>query len=85
MDCYDDVEPEIKGFNLWGNVAFGAYVPFKGSPIVLNAGVKLDYPFMSFGTINAANNLPDGKAGLLQNGGKVIIPSVEVGLVYTLK
>jgi peptidoglycan hydrolase CwlO-like protein len=85
MNCYDGVEPEIKGFNLWGNVAFGAYVPFKGSPIVLNAGVKLDYPFMGFGTINAASNLPDGKAGLLQNGGKVIIPSVEVGLVYTLK
>lgn len=85
MDCYVDVEPEIKGFNLWGNVAFGAYVPFKGSHVVLNAGVKLDYPFMGIGTFNAANNLPDGKAGLLQNGGKVIIPSVEVGLVYTLK
>ena len=85
MDCYDDVKPEIKGFNLWGNVAFGAYVPFKGSHIVLNAGVKLDYPFLGIGTFNAVNNLPDGKAGLLQNGGKVIIPSVEVGLVYTLK
>ena len=85
MDCYDDVEPEIKGFNLWGNLAFGAYVPFKGSHVVLNAGVKLDYPFLGIGTINAVNNLPDGKAGLLQNGGKVIIPSVEVGLVYTLK
>ena len=85
MDCYNGVEPEIKGFNLWGNVAFGAYVPFKGSPVVLNAGVKLDYPFMGFGSFNTVNNLPDGKAGLLQNGGKVIIPSVEVGLVYTLK
>ena len=85
MECYDDVEPEIKGFNLWGNVAFGAYVPFMGSHIVLNAGVKLDYPFLGIGTFNAVNNLPDGKAGLLQNGGKVVIPSVEVGLVYTIK
>ena len=85
MECYDGVEPEINGFNLWGNVAFGAYVPFKGSHIVLNAGVKLDYPFMGIGTFNTTDNLPDGKAGLLLNGGKVIIPSIEVGLVYTLK
>ena len=85
MDCYEGVEPEINAFNLWGNVAFGAYVPFKGSPIVLNAGVKLDYPFMSIGTFNAVDNLPNGNAGLLVNGGKVIVPSVEVGLVYTFK
>ncbi len=85
MDCYEGVEPEIGMFNLWGNAAFGAYVPFKGSHVVLNAGVKLDYPFLGIGTFNASNNLPDGKAGLLQNGGKVIIPSVEVGLVYTIK
>ena len=84
MDCYEGVEPEMGSFNLWGNVAFGAYVPFKGSPVVLNAGVKLDYPFMSVGTINAAN-LPNGKSGLLQNSGKVVVPSIEVGLVYTLK
>ena len=85
MDCYEGVEPEVKGFNLWGNVAFGAYVPFKGSHIVLNAGAKLDYPLMGIGTINTTDNLPDGKAGLLQNGGKVVVPSIEVGLVYTLK
>ena len=85
MDCYEGVEPEVKGFNLWGNVAFGAYVPFKGSHIVLNAGAKLDYPIMGIGTINTTDNLPDGKAGLLQNGGKVVVPSIEVGLVYTLK
>ena len=85
MDCYEGVEPEVKGFNLWGNVAFGAYVPFKGSHIVLNAGVKLDYPFMGMGTIKTTDNLPDGKAGLLQNGAKVVVPSVEVGLVYTIK
>ena len=85
MDCYEGVEPELKGFNLWGNVAFGAYVPIKGSYVVINAGVKLDYPIMGIGTINTTNTLPDGKAGLLQNGGKVVIPSVEVGLIYTLK
>lgn len=85
MDCYEGVEPEVGGFNLWGNLAFGAYVPFKGSPVVLNAGVKLDYPFMSIGTIPTADKLPNGQSGLLQNGGKVVIPSIEVGLVYTLK
>lgn len=85
MDCYESVEPEVEMFNLWGNAAFGAYVPFKGSHIVLNAGVKLDYPFLGIGKFNVSNNLPDGKAGLLQNGGKVIVPSVEVGLVYTIK
>lgn len=85
LECYESVKPEINVFNLWGTVAFGAYVPFKGSPIVLNAGVKLDYPFMSIGSFNGVDNLPDGKAGLLQNGGKAIIPSIEVGLVYTLK
>lgn len=85
MDCYDGVEPEISAFNLWGTVAFGAYVPFKGSPIVFNAGVKLDYPFLTMGSFNAVENLPMGKPGLLQNGGKVVIPSVEIGLVYTLK
>ena len=85
MECYENVEPEINGFNLWGNVAFGAYVPFKGSPILLNVGVNLDYPFMSIGSINENDRLPDAKSGLLQNGGKVVIPSVEVGLVYTIK
>ena len=85
MNCYEDVEPEVKGFNMWGNVAFGAYVPFKGSQIVLNAGLKLDYPFMGIGTINTAKKLPVGEVGLLQNGGKVVIPGVEVGLVYTIK
>ena len=85
LECYENVEPEINVFNLWGTVAFGAYVPFKGSSVLLNAGVKLDYPFMSIGTINGADNLPSAQSGLLQNGGKVIIPSVEVGLVYTIK
>lgn len=85
MACYENIEPEINKFNLWGNVAFGAYVPFKGSPIVLNAGVKLDYPFMAIGSIKGSDTLPEGKSGLLQNGGKVVIPSVEFGLVYTLK
>lgn len=85
MDCYDDVAYKIITFNLWGDVAFGAYIPFKGSPIILNAGIKLDYPFMAIGSINEDEKLPDGKAGLLRDGGKVLIPSVGIGLVYTLK
>lgn len=84
LEAYKDVEAEINGFNIWGNFAFGAYVPFKGSPVVLNAGVKLDYPFMNIGSINGTEKLPDGTSGLLQQGA-VVIPSIEVGLVYTIK
>ncbi len=85
MDCYTDATPDINTFNLWGNVAVGAYVPFKGSPIVLNAGLKVDYPFMSIGSIKAGENLPNGATGLLNGSNKVVIPAFEIGLVYILK
>ena len=76
-ECYADVEPEMKSFVLWGNLAVGAYVPFKNSPLLLNAGVGLDIPFMG------AGNATEGMT-LLSNGGKTVIPSLEVGLVITL-
>ena len=78
MDCYTDVEPELSSFILWGNLAAGAYVPFGNAPLLLNAGIGLDIPFMGVGT--AAEGMH-----LLGNGGKTVIPSVEVGLVITLK
>lgn len=89
-DLYQDVEAEIRRFNLWGTLALGAYVPLsKNAPIVLNAGVKLDYSILPIGTISASGDdatmlLPDNHAGLLQNG-RMLIPSFEIGLVYTLK
>ena len=76
-ECYAAVEPEMKLFVLWGNLAVGAYVPFKNSPLLLNAGLGLDIPFMGAGTAAEGMNL-------LSKGGKAIIPSMEVGLVITL-
>ena len=78
MDCYTDVEPELSSFILWGNLAAGAYVPFGNAPLLLNAGIGLDIPFMGVGT--AAEGMH-----LLGNGGKTVIPSMEIGLVITLK
>lgn len=78
MECYDGVEPEMNSFVLWGNLAVGAYVPFGNAPVLLNAGIGLDMPFMTLGTASETIQV-------LSNGGKVVIPSVEIGLVYTLK
>lgn len=87
LDCYDaEFEPELKSFVLWGNLALGAYVPFKGSPVALNAGLKLDFPLGTFGTAAETEHfLPGSHAAVLSNGGKAVIPSVEVGVVYNLK
>lgn len=78
MECYDDVEPDLNGFVVWGNLAVGAYVPFGHSPLLLNAGLGLDIPLMGAGT--AAEGMH-----LLRNGGKAVIPTAEVGLIITLK
>lgn len=71
MDCYADYEPELSTFILWGNLALGAYVPFGDAPVLLNAGLGVDFPFMSLGEFKA--------------GAKAVIPSLELGIVYTLK
>ncbi len=87
-NAYQDVEAKIRRFNLWGTLALGAYVPLsKSAPIVLNAGLKLDYSFMPIGTLNAADakKLPDCHTGLLQGNGRMLVPSFEIGIVYTLK
>lgn len=71
-------------FNLWGNAAFGAYLPLSSS-ILFNVGAKLDYPILKTGTFDA-----DGKDRLLPDGlsiydGRMFIPSLQAGLVYTLQ
>lgn len=100
LDCYhhedfagnkvDNVSTAIKKFNLWGNVALGACVPFKVVPIVLTAGVKVELPILPIGTLSVTDDelslrLPNKHTGLLQGNGRVVIPSFELGLVYTLK
>ncbi len=81
IDCYKDgAEPNVRKFVLWGNVAAGVYVPFGKSGLVLNGGVKLDYPFMSL--IKAA----EGSSCQMENiAGKTVIPSLNIGLTYTIK
>lgn len=86
LPCYDGYEPALKSFVLWGNVALGASVPFKNSPIAFNAGLKLDFPLTGLGEAAASENfIPGTHAAVLSQGGKAIIPSVELGLVYNLK
>ncbi len=87
---YEDnsVETAINKFNLWGNLTVGAYMPLKAAPIVIKAGFKLDYPILKIGSTTFKDNgiqLPERHTGLLQNGGRVWIPSFEIGIVYTLK
>lgn len=76
-ECYDGVEPDLNGFVVWGNVAVGAYVPIKSFPLIVNAGLNLDIPLM--GTGKAVEGM-----SLLGNGGKVVVPTVQVGLVLPL-
>lgn len=85
LDCYGDLKPDVKSFVLWGNLAFGAYVPFKNSPIELNAGMKFDFPLTSFGAAANGDFLPGTQPAVLNNGGKATIMSVELGIVYNLK
>lgn len=85
LECYDELQPEVKSFVLWGNLAFGAYVPFKDSPVELNAGVKFDFPLTSFGVAANGDFIPGAHAAVLSNGGKATIMSLELGIVYNLK
>lgn len=86
-DYYEEATLNISRFNLWGNAAFGVYVPLKGTHLLLNAGVKADYSILSIGTMSISHfdGTPLRKSGILNNGSRVFIPSVEVGLVYTIK
>ena len=85
MECYNDYKPEVKSFMLWGNVALGAYMPFKDTPVELNAGVKFDFPLTKVGTAPDGNFIPGISAAVLSNGGKATIMSLQLGAVYNLK
>ncbi len=77
-ECYNEVEPDLNGFVLWGNLMLGGYMPCGNSPLLLNAGLGLDIPFMGAGKATEGMQL-------LTNGGKAVIPSFEFGLVISLK
>lgn len=88
FDCYPDAtQPELSSFVLWGNVGFGAYVPFGNSPVLLKAGAKLDMMLMSAGETTLGNGLSysPNTCNLLVGGVKLLCPSVELGLVYSIK
>lgn len=76
----------LRRFNLWGNVAVGAYLPL-GSSLMLNMGLKVDYPLIGAGTFDSE----DGDAlmphweGLLSDQHKPLVASFELGIVYTLR
>lgn len=79
FDSYaDGLSPKIKKFVLWGNVAAGVYVPFGKSGLVFNGGVKLDYPFMKIGVSTEG-------VELFNHDNKALIPSLNIGLTYTIK
>ena len=79
FDSYaDGLSPKIKKFVLWGNIAAGVYVPFGKSGLVFNGGVKLDYPFMRIGASTE-------DVELFNHENKALIPSLNIGLTYTIK
>lgn len=72
LDYYTaDNQPEASGFVLWGNAMLGAYIPLKGTQVLFNAGLGIDVPFMALTQTRA--------------GDKAVIPSCEIGMVYSLK
>lgn len=85
QDCNSiEEKPTINKFVLWGNLAVGANVALGELPIQVSAGMKIDYSIMRIGMTEKSNTVPDGQ-GLLLEGGNVLIPSVNVGLIYLLK
>ena len=76
-----------KRFNLWGNAAFGAYVPL-GSSLLFNVGAKLDYSIMKIGTFTTTTDDKDNPlytGGLLKYDDRLFIPNLQAGFVYTLR
>lgn len=67
----DENEPEVNVFVLWGNAMLGGYLPFKGTHLMLNGALGVDVPLMNLTKANA--------------GKSAVMPSFEIGLVYTLK
>lgn len=81
-----------KKFNVWGNVVFGTYLPMTSS-LLFNVGLQLECPILKTGVFEYSqdNNttvqlLPDAyRSGLSTYDGRFFIPSLQAGLVYTLK
>ena len=65
-----DNQPETNSFVLWGNAMLGGYMPL-GGKLLLNAGVGVDVPFMALTQTHA--------------GSQAVVPSFEIGMVYSLK
>ena len=77
---------EGKRFNLWANAALGAYVPLSSS-ILFNVGAKLDYPIMKTGTFKTTDDKHEvfHNDDLTKYDDRMIIPNLQLGLIYTLK
>lgn len=76
-------------FNLWGNVAFGAYVPLSSS-ILFNVGAKLDCPILKTSSFDLQKTTAEKGGFLLPDGlekyeGRMLIPSLQAGIVYKVK
>lgn len=84
QDYGEEAKPSINKFILWSNVAIGASMPFGRTPLQLNAGMKLDYSLMSIGKAEESDTMSEGR-GLLPNGGQVLVPNINLGLIYLLK
>ena len=85
VDDVVKVTPKDRKFNLWGNVAFGVYVPLNSS-LMFNVGAKLDCPILSTGTFIINDpKLPNVfSAGLINYNSRMLIPSLQAGMVYKL-
>lgn len=73
-----------KKFNLWGNAAFGAYVPLSSS-LLFNVGAKLDYPIMSLSEFKSESSKLPFDNDLTHYYGRMLIPNLQVGFVYAVK
>lgn len=77
-------QPNINKFVLWGNVSLGVNIRLGRAPIQINAGIDVDYSITSLGKAVECDEMPNGR-GLLPKEGNVLIPGVNVGLIYLLK
>lgn len=81
---YEDAEINPAKFILIGHAAFGTYVPLS-KQLLLKAGLKCEYTFMQVAPeLNGELPFALGQCNVLA-GAKIFVPSLEIGLVYTLK
>ena len=82
VDEVNEVTPKDRKFNLWGNAAFGAYVPLNSS-LLFNVGAKLDCPILSTGTFRSKESKLPNEFSVNYNS-RMLIPSLQAGMVYKL-